>query len=172
MDKIELTLSEIPDSPLGSLMLAETERGAWGFVFGVSRADFLDLLLERGEYGSARWQDTPNPTLVQVAAYLAGERRNFSIPIDYSGLTDFQVQVYRAVLAVPYGETATYGQIAETIGRPMAARAVGAANGANPLPLIIPCHRLVGADGGLHGYGGAGGLKTKRWLLDLESARK
>jgi len=171
MEKIALNLFEKSRSSLGSLMLAETTRGAWIFAFGLDREAFLELLNQRGKPGSVSWQDNPHPALDQIAAYLEGRVRQLDIPIDDTGLTPFHVQVYRAVCAVPSGQTATYGQIAETIGRPRAARAVGAANGANPLPLIIPCHRLVGADGSLRGYGGVGGVKTKRWLLDLEAGR-
>jgi methylated-DNA-[protein]-cysteine S-methyltransferase len=172
MEKIRVNISEMKDSPLGTLMLAETEKGAWKFAFGLGQDAFLALLNNRGHPDSVTWQDAPHPALQQIAAYLKGEILQLDIPVDYAGLTEFQTAVYQAVSAVPYGQTATYKQVAKAIGRPKASRAVGAANGANPLPLIIPCHRLVGADGGLHGYGGVGGLKTKRWLLDLESSNR
>ncbi len=103
--------------------------------------------------------------LAQLAAYFAGTLRAFDLPLDPRG-TPFQRRVWDAVAAVPYGETRSYGAIARAIGQPLAVRAVGAANGANPLALIIPCHRIIGADGKLHGYGG--GLDTKRQLLALE----
>jgi methylated-DNA-[protein]-cysteine S-methyltransferase len=103
--------------------------------------------------------------LTQLTEYFAGQRQVFDLPLDLRG-TPFQQRVWQAVLAVPYGETSTYGQIAAAIGKPAAARAVGAANGANPLPPIIPCHRLIGASGALCGYGG--GLATKAHLLALE----
>lgn len=170
MDKITLTLSEQTGSPLGRLLLAESRQGAWMFAFGISRVDFIGLLGRRKVAGAHAWHDAPNPKLAQVAAYLSGLTRSLKIPLDLSGLTDFQVSVYQAVCAVPYGQTATYGEIAAAIGRPNAARAVGVANGANPLPLIVPCHRLVGVDGSLRGYGGRGGVQTKRWLLDLEDS--
>jgi O-6-methylguanine DNA methyltransferase len=83
-------------------------------------------------------------------------------------MTPFQRQARRAVAAIPYGQTRAYSQIAAHLGNANAARAVGRANATNPIPLVIPCHRVVGADGSLCGYGGAGGLRTKRWLLDLE----
>jgi len=172
MEKIELVLSERASSPLGNLLIASSRRGAYAFAFGVSRSAFLALVEQRARRFAASWSDTMHPALEQVAEYLTGKRQHFTAEIDYSGLSDFQVQVYRAVVAVPYGATATYGQIAIQIGRPRAARAVGAANGANPLPVIIPCHRLVGADGSLRGYGGTGGLETKRWLLELEASIK
>lgn len=103
--------------------------------------------------------------LDQLAAYFAGTRRAFDLPLDLRG-TPFQQAVWRAVLAIPYGETRRYGAIAATIGRPAAARAVGAANAANPLAPLIPCHRLVGTDGTLRGH--RSGLAAKRWLLAHE----
>jgi O-6-methylguanine DNA methyltransferase len=101
----------------------------------------------------------------QLTEYLEGRRRVFEMDLDLRG-TEFQREVWRAVAAVPYGQTASYGEIAHVIGRPRASRAVGAANGANPVPIVIPCHRILGADGSLTGYGG--GLPTKRRLLALE----
>lgn len=103
----------------------------------------------------------------ELRAYFAGDLRRFSVPLAPHG-TVFQRLVWDAVGAVPYGETATYGAIAARLNRPRAARAVGHANGANPLPIVIPCHRLVGHNGALTGY--AGGLAMKRWLIDHERA--
>jgi methylated-DNA-[protein]-cysteine S-methyltransferase len=101
----------------------------------------------------------------ELAAYFAGRLRRFSVPIAPPG-TPFQRAVWQAVAAVPYAETRSYSAIAAEIGRPEAARAVGHANGANPLPIVVPCHRLVGANGSLTGY--AGGLAMKRWLIEHE----
>ena len=171
-EEIKLVLTEKKQSPLGNLILASTRHGVYAVAFGVKRSAFLSQIARRTGRYDASWSDGSHPALDQVADYLAGKRQHFTIDIDYSGLTAFQVQVYQAVVAVPYGQTATYGQIAKVIGRPRAARAVGAANGANPLPILIPCHRLVGSDGSLRGYGGTGGLDTKRWLLDLESSHR
>lgn len=108
------------------------------------------------------------PALAQLAAYFAGELRDFALPLDLRG-TPFQRAVWRASCAIPYGETRHYREIAGSLGNPAAARAVGAANAANPLPPIIPCHRLIGADGALRGH--RSGLMTKRWLLEHESGR-
>ena len=102
----------------------------------------------------------------QLRAYFAGELREFDLPLAPRG-TPFQLSVWDAVSAIPYGSTATYAEIGAAIGRPSACRAVGAANGRNPLPLIVPCHRVIGAAGALTGYGG--GLERKRSLLDLEA---
>ncbi|MEO1060003.1 MAG: methylated-DNA--[protein]-cysteine S-methyltransferase [Actinomycetota bacterium] len=101
----------------------------------------------------------------QLGEYFAGERTEFDLPLDPHG-TEFQVAAWKALAEIPYGETATYGEQAERIGRPTAVRAVGAANGRNPLSIVLPCHRVVGADGSLTGF--AGGLDAKRTLLDLE----
>ncbi len=105
----------------------------------------------------------------QLDAYFSGDLTHFDLPLRPSG-TVFQQQVYGALQAIPYGATTTYGAIARKIGRPRAVRAVGAANGRNPIPIIIPCHRVIGADGSLTGFGG--GLEIKKFLLDLESAQR
>jgi methylated-DNA-[protein]-cysteine S-methyltransferase len=105
----------------------------------------------------------------QLGEYLAGLRRDFELPLAPRG-TDFERRVWRALCAIPYGETRSYAQIAATIGNPAACRAVGRANGRNPLPIVVPCHRVIGSDGSLTGFGG--GLDLKRFLLDLEGARR
>lgn len=104
----------------------------------------------------------------ELRAYFRGELREFTVPVALSG-TPFQERVWRGLLSIPYGERRSYGWLAEEIGRPTASRAVGAANGCNPVPLVVPCHRVIGADGSLVGYGG--GLETKRWLLSHEAAQ-
>ena len=103
----------------------------------------------------------------QIGEYLQGERRVFDVPIRLEG-TDFQLRVWNALRTIPYGQTRTYAEVAAQIGRPKAVRAVGGANHRNPLPLLVPCHRVVGADGSLVGFGG--GLEVKRRLLELEGA--
>src|SRR5690606_19796588 len=102
----------------------------------------------------------------QLAAYFAGEASDFDLPLAPRG-TPFQQQVWTALRTIPRGETRSYAAIARQIENPDAIRAVGAANGANPIAIIIPCHRVIASDGTLHGY--AGGLERKRWLLDLEA---
>ncbi len=101
----------------------------------------------------------------QLTAYFAGELRDFNLELIPAG-TPFQLAVWQALTTIPYGATMSYGEIAGRIGHPSASRAVGAANGANPIPIVVPCHRVIGADGSLTGY--AGGLERKRTLLDLE----
>lgn len=104
-------------------------------------------------------------TISQLRAYFAGRLREFQLPLDFAG-TDFQICVWRQLQTIPYGETRTYSGVAQAIGRPAAVRAVGAANGANPIPIVVPCHRVIGANGRLVGYGG--GLPLKKRLLELE----
>jgi len=103
----------------------------------------------------------------ELEEYFAGKRRRFSIDIAPQG-TSFQLSVWRSLQRVPYGKTISYGQLARQVGNPKASRAVGAANGANPVPIIIPCHRVIGASGDLTGFGG--GLEVKKYLLELEKA--
>jgi methylated-DNA-[protein]-cysteine S-methyltransferase len=100
-----------------------------------------------------------------LRAYFAGERVSFSVPLDASG-TEFQKKAWAALLTIPYGETRSYGQLATQIGNPKASRAVGAANGRNPISIIVPCHRAIASDGTLIGF--AGGLEAKQYLLSLE----
>lgn len=104
----------------------------------------------------------------ELAEYFAGERRTFTVPLHPAG-TPFQQRVWAALADIPYGETTSYGKTAVAIGSPTASRAVGLANGQNPIPVIVPCHRVVGANGSLTGYGG--GLDAKRWLLAHEASR-
>jgi methylated-DNA-[protein]-cysteine S-methyltransferase len=155
-------------TPIGPIWIAVSEQGLAGIEIGGGREDFVKGLARRG---FRQVVDDPGGALDaarQIEAYLAGERRGFDLPIDWSGMRPFQMEALRRVLAIPYGQVTTYGEIARQLGRPRASRAVGRANAANPLPLVIPCHRVVGSDGGLHGYGAPGGLSTKAWLLELE----
>ena len=105
----------------------------------------------------------------QVGEYLAGERTTFDLPLRAGG-TPFQREVWQALTEIPYGETITYGELARRIGRPDACRAVGLANGRNPISIVVPCHRVIGASGTLTGYGG--GLARKRFLLELEAGAR
>ncbi len=108
--------------------------------------------------------------LRQLSEYLRGCLRQFSLPLDLSTSTPFQQQVLHLTTQIPYGQTCTYKEIALLVGKPNAARAVGRVEATNPIPLVVPCHRVLGADGSLHGYGGPGGIKLKAWLLQLEQS--
>jgi methylated-DNA-[protein]-cysteine S-methyltransferase len=105
----------------------------------------------------------------ELGEYFEGKRESFDVPLEAGG-TDFQRDVLGALQQIPYGETRTYGEIAEHLGKPKASRAVGAANGRNPIPILIPCHRVIGSDGSLTGFGG--GIDTKEFLLSLERRQK
>ena len=112
-------------------------------------------------------EEKTRPCVKQLEEYFAGERRRFDLPLDLRG-TDFQQRCWQALLKIPYGETRSYADIARAIGQPSAVRAVGLANGQNPVAIVVPCHRVIGSDGSLTGYGG--GLEIKRKLLELEGA--
>jgi len=142
-------------SPIGDVAVKVTEHG-------VAELNFSDdpVLSEPAENAILR------TCLAQLEEYFLGTRKEFSLPLDLRG-TEFQMGVWRALTLIKYGETSTYGKIASSIGRPKAVRAVGGANHNNPVSIIVPCHRVIGSDGSLTGYGG--GLHRKRWLLDHES---
>lgn len=148
------------DTPIGELLLAGDDDclGLIGFPKGKMRHDpEADWIFNEKPFAAARQQ---------LEEYFAGERKDFDLPLHLSG-TDFQVQVLQELRRIPYGETTSYGDIAKRIGRPKAMRAVGAANGRNPIPIIVPCHRVIGSSGDLTGFGG--GLDTKEALLRLEA---
>ncbi len=173
MNQQPIWIGSISSARLGTVWAAASVQGLTTVEFGVSRKAFESTVrhqLKREVADAAgKGRDIAELAACQMEEYLKLDRRSFGIPIDWSVLSsDFQRLALRAVMAIPYGETRTYGQIAAQIGYPDAPRAVGRANATNPMPLVIPCHRVIGSDGKLHGYGGAGGLKTKRWLLDME----
>ena len=158
----------IVESPLGPLYIAASERGLCSVDFGVSQTDFLN-----GLDPLARTERNP-PALASIAeqlqAYFAGARTSFDLPLDLSQLTPFQRSVLQAARCIPSGTVWTYGQVAQAIGKPRASRAVGQALGRNPVPIIIPCHRVVAGDGSLGGYSGGGGVDSKKLPLRLEGA--
>lgn len=130
---------------------------------GLQRVQFLPFGPPQGERNDAnKWM---NQAANELRSYFAGVLRVFSVPLDMQG-TDFQLSVWRQLVKIPYGETRSYAQVAEAIGRPKAVRAVGAANGSNPVAIVVPCHRVIGSSGKLTGYGG--GLPLKQRLLELE----
>lgn len=154
-------------SPIGVLRLFVVADGLLTIALPNESREAAEARVRRllGEVAIVEDRVALAPAIGQLAEYFAGARRVFDLPLAPRG-TPFQRAVWNAVMTVPYGETRTYGAIAAQLGRPTAVRAVGAANGANPLPPIVPCHRLVGADGSLRGYGG--GLAVKEALLALE----
>jgi methylated-DNA-[protein]-cysteine S-methyltransferase len=158
---------DLADSPVGELLVAATPAGLCRVSFDAELEAAVDDLARA--YG-ARVLRAPRPldqTRRQLDEYFAGARRTFDLPLDLAGVPEFQRLVLTGLAEVPYGETATYGGLAARIGRDRAARAVGGALNRNPIPIVLPCHRIVGAGGNLVGYGG--GLERKRLLLDLEA---
>jgi methylated-DNA-[protein]-cysteine S-methyltransferase len=148
------------ESPVGPLLLAGSRDGVNYVSFASGRHA---VAVDPGWMEDHTVFDDP---IQQLREYFAGERKTFSLALDPEG-TDFQRAVWSELQRIPYGETISYKQLAERIGKPKAVRAVGAANGANPIPIIIPCHRVIGNDGSLTGFGG--GLPLKKRLLELES---
>lgn len=155
------------DSPVGPVWVASTGPGICLVGLGVGQlAGFFAWLARRiGPQPPREDPTTLITALTQLREYFSRIRREFNLPLDVRG-TDFQRAVWAEVAAIPYGATTTYGEIARRIGRPQSARVVGAAIGANPLPVLIPCHRVIGTTGSLTGYGG--GLEIKTALLQLE----
>jgi len=157
-------VSKTMKSPVGELTLVASATG------------LAAILWENDTPGRVRLnivaQDGNHPVLReterQLQQYFAGARTRFDLPLDFTG-TDFQKSVWKALLTIPFGETRSYAQIAAQIGAPKAVRAVGAANGRNPISIVAPCHRVIGSNGALTGF--AGGLETKRMLLALEGRR-
>ena len=171
----EIRIGSVETDRLGTIWLAFSARGLVCVEFSVSRRGFeatVKKLIQEAHIIEDGGSEPLAGALRQMADYACGERRRFEIAIDWSSIrSEFNRRSLQAVVRIPYGQTRTYGQVAAQIGAPGAARAMGRANATNPMPLVIPCHRVLGSDGKLHGYGGAGGLKTKRWLLDMEHAR-
>jgi O-6-methylguanine DNA methyltransferase len=165
---ITVYYAESPKTRLAPLWAAVTSRGVWAASYGIDEEEFRAQILDRGRVTLIYDASKLAPILRQMEEFLAGKRKRFDLKVDWSGMTPFQIAVRKAVMAVPYGKTASYGEIAAEVGKPQAPRAVGGVQATNPISFVIPCHRIVGSDGGLHGYGGYGGLKTKAWLLELE----
>jgi len=162
---------DVIESPVGPLFVG-------GSAAGVHRVEFLDRAEDEERHAvrlsadaglpARRDVEAAAPAVAQVREYFAGARTTFDLPLAPRG-TAFQRQVWEALRPIPYGATTSYGTIAAALGRPTASRAVGAANGQNPIAIVVPCHRVVGSTGALTGYGG--GMERKRWLLDHEAAQ-
>lgn len=159
-DETVLYSKQISSTPAGPLTVFLSHSGLAGIIFG-RQPEFLPedpqiiALFER--------------VCDQLEEYFRGQRRTFDLPIDWSGMGDYQREVLRACFAIPYGEVRTYLELARQTGRPKAARAVGRIMASNPIPIVIPCHRVIGSNGSLTGYGG--GLEVKAWLLKMEGSQ-
>lgn len=175
---MELLYTTRIESPLGPLFLAASEHGLVALEFDrrlpgqqTIRPNPRDLQKEsKARRPQLDFEDSPPklcPYVTELNEYFSGRRRTFDFPLDLRG-TPFELACWRALLAIPYGETRTYSHIARAVGKPNAFRAVGMANNRNPVAIVVPCHRVIASDGTLCGYGG--GLDVKRRLLELEGA--
>jgi methylated-DNA-[protein]-cysteine S-methyltransferase len=161
IDEIDFS-RRIFEAPFGVVTVVGSDLGIRFVMFD---NDAHPKPLERLRISETAIHDSVNNAITQLDEYFAGSRRNFDLPLDLHG-TEFQVAAWNALAEIPYGHTASYGQQAASIGRPRAVRAIGGANGRNPVAIVLPCHRIVGADGSLTGFGG--GIEVKKWLLDHE----
>ncbi|MBW7958729.1 MAG: methylated-DNA--[protein]-cysteine S-methyltransferase [Candidatus Promineofilum sp.] len=168
-----VTIGKLENTPVGAIWVAANEEGLVAVSLWDDEQRFIDdvtrLVGEAPDISAA-----PGPlvtaALAELDAYFRGELHEFTSPIDWSIMRTFQQKALRLVCTVPYGQTTSYGAIAEQLGQPGASRAVGRANATNPIPIIIPCHRILGSDGKLHGYGARGGIETKAQLLRMEGS--
>ncbi|MBZ5576819.1 MAG: methylated-DNA--[protein]-cysteine S-methyltransferase [Acidobacteriia bacterium] len=150
------------ESPVGKLLLVGDERGLRELQFAKGRTPPAVVATWKNDDAFLR------EPVRQLRAFFAGELHRFDLALEPEG-TEFQQRVWSALQEIPFGETVSYGELARRIGNPSASRAVGLANGSNPIAILIPCHRVIGSDGKLTGYGG--GLENKRWLLDFERSQ-
>ncbi len=160
------TFSRLIDSPVGKLLLG-ARAGGLAAVYFEPHAPELSAEWRPDDDSGAGASATLDTACAQLAAYFSGALTAFDLPLSPTG-TAFQHRVWDRLRRIPFGESTSYGELARLIGAPHAARAVGAANGRNPLPIIVPCHRVIGADGTLTGFGG--GIERKHWLLEHERA--
>lgn len=159
---------DVADTPVGPLLLAASERGLCRISYDPEPERLLESLARGFGARVLRSPKPLEPVRRELDEYFEGRRREFDLPLDVSPVTGFNREVLDALARVPYGEVTTYGTLAAKVGRPNAARAVGGFMNRNPIPIVLPCHRVVGADGRLVGYGG--GLERKEQLLRLEGA--
>jgi methylated-DNA-[protein]-cysteine S-methyltransferase len=160
---------DIVDSPVGELLVAASDRGVASIWFDPDPAEDLERLARIGGPRVLRSPRSVDDARRELDEYFAGKRRSFDLPLDLRALPPFTLEVLSQLARVPYGETTTYGALAQRVGRPRAARAVGTVMNRNRVPIVLPCHRVVGSSGDLTGY--AGGLDRKMTLLELEGAR-
>jgi len=166
----QLWYGSLAQSPVGALLVAVSAQGVVAVDFGDNEARFVDRLRRAFGVQPNPSAERAGPAVRQLDEYVQGKRTAFDLPVDLEACSDFQRRVLEAAVGVPRGRLATYGEIAARIGAPQAARAVGQALARNPIPIIVPCHRVVAADGSLTGYSGGAGVETKAKLLRLEGA--
>ncbi|HLN85091.1 MAG TPA: methylated-DNA--[protein]-cysteine S-methyltransferase [Candidatus Limnocylindrales bacterium] len=155
-------------SPLGPIYVAATDSGVCAIVIGRRKGGIVTLPVT--ETRLKKSASTVAPAIAQLREYLAGQRTVFDLAVDLSGLTPFQQEVLAVTRQIPAGQTWSYQRVAHEMGRPKSSRPVGQALARNPIPIVIPCHRVIASDGSLGGYSGGSGLKAKRWLLQHEGA--
>lgn len=160
---------DIVDSPIGELLIAASDRGVASIWFDPDPVDDLERLARIGGPRVLRSPRSVDDARRELDEYFAGKRRTFDLSLDLRALPAFTLEVLDELARVPYGETTTYGRLAQRVGHPRAARAVGTVMHRNRIPIVLPCHRVVGSTGNLTGY--AGGLARKETLLELEGAR-
>jgi methylated-DNA-[protein]-cysteine S-methyltransferase len=159
---------DVVESPLGPLLVAATEQGLLRIYFDADPEQQLELVARAAGARVLRIPRSVDAARRELDEYFSGGRRSFDLSIDLRGAAPFTAEVLAQLVRVPYGQTATYGELASRVGHPRAARAVGTVMNRNPVPIVLPCHRVVGASGSLVGYGG--GLERKEQLLRLEGA--
>jgi methylated-DNA-[protein]-cysteine S-methyltransferase len=167
-DRAQIWFSRLEKTPLGPVWVAVTLVGLAAVRLGGEEAAFCADLARRFKAELQPDAQRATVALEEIQEYLHGTRQSFSLPVDWTGMTAFQKEVLLETRRVPYGTTISYGELAHRIGRPRAARAVGRAEATNPIPLVLPCHRIIGSDGSLRGYAGPQGIETKAWLLKME----
>lgn len=160
----------VEESPLGRIWTAVSPDGLVAVDLWDDVERFADMVTKLTGTPPELAPERVTAVTRQLHEYLHQKRTVFDLPIDWSVMTPFQQTVLRVVYGIGYGRTLTYRDVAEKIGKAKAVRAVGRANATNPMPLVIPCHRVLGSDGKLHGYGAPGGLETKAWLLRMEGS--
>ena len=160
-------MQTIPASPIGAISMSVSQKG----LVRIALAPITELIDEIGEQHISRQQPAPpilNSAVQQLQEYLEGKRKIFNLPIEWDLIKPFDQAILRACQQIPFGKVVSYGELGTMAGKPHSARAVGGVMARNPIPLVIPCHRVVNARGELHGYSARGGLNTKSWLLQLE----
>jgi len=157
-------------TPVGQVLVAVSKQGVVAVEIGMSERAFIDHLSSIFNEPIMRSKIATSSVFEQLQEYFEGRRKVFDLPVSLNHLTPFQRRVLEATMEISFGSVSTYGEMARNLGKDRAARAVGQALARNPIPIVIPCHRVLGSDGGLHGYSGGEGIRTKKFLLQLEGA--